>query len=528
MSTDSADSFVGVVSVDSGNWKKLISDHVEKPRGVAVYPEKGLLFYTEWGAMEPGIVKANMDGSNPTRIIKQDITWVNGVAVDKVLDRIYWTDAKHDRIESARLDGTDRRLIVEGVSHPFFISVFGDNLYWSDWWSQKIFSCNKFTGRQLKTLYKEPGQTAPTGVTVFNPSMFPRHGNPCLSALCTDLCLPTPTGHTCACKAGHELDLDGSSCIEEEFPHARSFGGKVHTNEVEPEAPTTTVEQTTTLSTTTTSTTTTTTTTATTTISTTSAVKQPPQQDPCSTSPCFGGQCQTEIGGGFVCICGENFKLEDDKVTCVKMPSQDTTTEPSEIPTTTEKSSPPEEITDPCLTAPCKELCTPTNNGYVCFCKKGRALDADGITCSNLNSVPEHEQAKSVSESSAESGFHWLWSVVIFIFIVAILIMCALLFTCIKRQVRRRTTRNNNISFTALQAAHAAAKAAPENRKSVGDDYLDNGADGEAVLTSTSLSTPAKNLAQAVGETSADDSEELVGVMVGDYVNFSDKAHLLE
>ena len=51
-----------------------------------------------------------MDGSARSVIIGDDVMWPNSVAVDYLVDRLYWTDAGLHRIETARLDGTHRKV----------------------------------------------------------------------------------------------------------------------------------------------------------------------------------------------------------------------------------------------------------------------------------------------------------------------------------------------------------------------------------------------------------------------------------
>ncbi len=233
---DPSGSFVGVVNVIFHQWTKLIEDGVEKPRGIAVYPERGLLFYADWGS-KPGLFRANMDGTSVSAIASQRVKWINGVAVDRTLDRVFWTDANHDRIESARLDGSDRRLILEGVSHPVFISVFEDTLYWSDWGNREVLACDKFTGRNVTRLYRAPFEY-PTGLTVYHPLLYPMpegFNNPCFSARCSHLCFLRPGGdHSCGCGQGMVLDNDRATCLSEavaaaaaaadDLPDARMLG----------------------------------------------------------------------------------------------------------------------------------------------------------------------------------------------------------------------------------------------------------------------------------------------------------------
>ncbi len=64
----------------------------------------------------PKIVRVAMDGSNGTTVVGSNLGQPRAVAVDHPVGqeggRIYWTDMLRVRIESAALDGSDRRVVV--------------------------------------------------------------------------------------------------------------------------------------------------------------------------------------------------------------------------------------------------------------------------------------------------------------------------------------------------------------------------------------------------------------------------------
>jgi len=211
-------SFIGVINVhkEPHEWIELITHDVHQPRGIAVVPEEGLLFYADWGN-SPALVRANMDGSNVKRIVTRDIKWINGVAVDKGSRRLYWTDAQFDIIESVNFEGEDRRMILEGVRHPVFIDVFENTLYWSDWRSRELLACDKFTGGNVTVLYKSVDEL-PTGLTIYHPVRMPMEPNPCHSGpLCSHFCLlrlesDGRVGRACHCPEKWLLSHDGVTC----------------------------------------------------------------------------------------------------------------------------------------------------------------------------------------------------------------------------------------------------------------------------------------------------------------------------
>ena len=44
--------------------KVLIDEQLKHPRGIAVHPSKGQIFWTDWERTYPRIETSNMDGSN--------------------------------------------------------------------------------------------------------------------------------------------------------------------------------------------------------------------------------------------------------------------------------------------------------------------------------------------------------------------------------------------------------------------------------------------------------------------------------
>merc|ERR1712142_1179703 len=213
--TDSVRKHVAVCSLDHSGCTVLISG-IEQPRAIAIHHNSKQVLFTDWGS-NPAIVQLSMDGSIEKNLVDKDVSWPNGLAVDQVLDRIYWSDAKKDTIESIRLDGTDRRIILDMIDkHPFSLAVFEDSLYWSDWALQEIVTCNKFNGKNFRTLVKEAG-IQPMGITIAHP-LLSRVGelSPCLNNLCSHVCLPgvIPNKYQCRCPSHLVLDEAGHSCIE--------------------------------------------------------------------------------------------------------------------------------------------------------------------------------------------------------------------------------------------------------------------------------------------------------------------------
>ncbi len=204
-------SYVGVASLESGNWTKLITNarFLHKPRGVAVHSPSRLLFYTDWGR-SAGVYRANTDGTGVRAIVNSDDGWINDLAVDTVTRRLYWVDAHSDRIESVNFDGGDRRIILDSMAkHPFYLETFEGYLYWTDWRTSEIHFCDKVDGSNMGSLYEDP-DSVPMGISVHH-SLLERTDdefNACSQSDCSFLCVLAPEGYACVCPEPSE-----GSCV---------------------------------------------------------------------------------------------------------------------------------------------------------------------------------------------------------------------------------------------------------------------------------------------------------------------------
>ncbi|XP_065166985.1 vitellogenin receptor Yl-like [Atheta coriaria] len=212
--TDSEMQHLGVCTNDGSVCTVLVNKDIDKPRAIALHPSDGKMFWSDWGK-KPEIAKSNMDGTEDYSFVSNDIHWPNGLAIDYPNERLYWTDGKLMTLESIRLDGTDRRMILEGiVKHPYAISVFENRLYWSDWATYSIQSCDKFTGKNHTTLVKEKREYI-YGLHVFHSALKPQMVNPCKNSMCSDICMISGANrYSCACPLHKTLSPDQHTCKE--------------------------------------------------------------------------------------------------------------------------------------------------------------------------------------------------------------------------------------------------------------------------------------------------------------------------
>ena len=69
------------------------------------------MFWSDWG-VSPMIMACVMDGTNCNPLVTTQIVWPNGLVIDFATDRLFWVDAKLDRVESVKLDGSNRKVLM--------------------------------------------------------------------------------------------------------------------------------------------------------------------------------------------------------------------------------------------------------------------------------------------------------------------------------------------------------------------------------------------------------------------------------
>ena len=129
-----------------GRWHAIvISNNMSEPTDLALDSTQGLLFVSE----NSRIFRANMDGSKMKDLVTDAIYKASGLAVDLPTKRIFWCDSLLDYIESVDYDGRNRFLVVRGAANvpaASRLTVFENNVYWTDGTKQGVLSVNKFKG----------------------------------------------------------------------------------------------------------------------------------------------------------------------------------------------------------------------------------------------------------------------------------------------------------------------------------------------------------------------------------------------
>ncbi|XP_046384462.1 sortilin-related receptor-like isoform X2 [Ischnura elegans] len=205
---DGMRSTIEVIRIDTNRlgWMRrtiLNSTVLRKPRGIAVHPMQGYIFWTDWSPGEASVSRANMDGSDVRKLFTVPLVeWPNGITIDHIAERIYWVDARKDYISSSDFDGKKFRKVISNdgrVSHPFAVAVFKDNMYWDDWRQNAIYMADKDLGIGITAIAEKlPGLM---DLKIFAESVQEGE-NPCSRkpSPCPYICVGMPRGgHRCLC-----------------------------------------------------------------------------------------------------------------------------------------------------------------------------------------------------------------------------------------------------------------------------------------------------------------------------------------
>ncbi|XP_044254445.1 sortilin-related receptor-like isoform X1 [Tribolium madens] len=200
----------------SGRMRRTVlkGDVLKKPRGIALHPKAGYMFWTDWSVERPSVNRADLDGSNVVKLFgKPRVEWPNGITIDYIAERIYWVDARQDYIASSDLHGDFLKIIIsrnDVVSHPFAVAVFKNTMYWDDWKRNAIFSADKDTYHGVEVLQKQlPGlmdlKVYAHGVQVGT--------NACTVSKCSYICVGKPKKNfSCLCPDGMEYNNGRCLC----------------------------------------------------------------------------------------------------------------------------------------------------------------------------------------------------------------------------------------------------------------------------------------------------------------------------
>uniref|UniRef100_A0A8C4QIE6 Low-density lipoprotein receptor-related protein 2 n=1 Tax=Eptatretus burgeri TaxID=7764 RepID=A0A8C4QIE6_EPTBU len=168
---ESAVNRIDLCDLDGKNRLTLIAQYLGNPRGIALDPTIGFMFFTDWSDKwgNPQLERAFMDGSNRVLLVRSKLGWPAAISLDLVLRRLYWVDNRYDYIETVTYDGLDRKTILSGgvnIPHPFGVTLFENHVFFTDWTLLALTRVNRFNGSDPNVLHRS--SLLPYGVAAYH------------------------------------------------------------------------------------------------------------------------------------------------------------------------------------------------------------------------------------------------------------------------------------------------------------------------------------------------------------------------
>ena len=110
----------------------------DKPRGIDLDVCEGMVYWTNSNRRNPAIQRAYYSGYNKQDLITENVHMPNGLALDLPARKLYWADARLDKIEVrvfaavcaafaqvCMLDGSNCRVLAKSLAvHPFDLAIY--------------------------------------------------------------------------------------------------------------------------------------------------------------------------------------------------------------------------------------------------------------------------------------------------------------------------------------------------------------------------------------------------------------------
>ncbi|KAK3087802.1 hypothetical protein FSP39_010804 [Pinctada imbricata] len=212
--TDELYNWIAVQPVDTDDrtmFKVILHENMNNPYAIAVDPLKGLLFWSEHSAGAV-IERSTLTGEN-RRVILTGVSWVPDIVTDTASERLYWIDIGRNSLESAKYDGTDRRLVRRSTNVNLYmngVTLYQDVVCISQYQLSIVECLDKNSGAVVWS--QTFGDQQPWAVEVYDKDLQKQVPHACETSGCSHFCVNTPTGSQCLCKEGYELSTDNKTC----------------------------------------------------------------------------------------------------------------------------------------------------------------------------------------------------------------------------------------------------------------------------------------------------------------------------
>ncbi|KAL4234290.1 hypothetical protein ACF0H5_005941 [Mactra antiquata] len=214
------DQYVGLITPNGENVVLIKDFFFEDLTAIEVHPGTGYVYYAVIDYGEAYIARAHMDGTNVTKLIEgAHVKEPEGLAIDYINSKLYYSDMSEDTIIQCNLDGKECLTIVNTTETQITeIVTDGTHIYYAAYRRDYIVRVDLTPPYNAKILGQNSGFGKVNSIAYYSTENRNKQpvNNKCQPngglADCSTICIPTPKGRTCACEQGVNLHSDGRTC----------------------------------------------------------------------------------------------------------------------------------------------------------------------------------------------------------------------------------------------------------------------------------------------------------------------------
>ncbi|XP_033728453.1 low-density lipoprotein receptor-related protein 4-like isoform X2 [Pecten maximus] len=225
--------WIAVLPVDSDStdgMKLLLTDDVDYVAAMALDTNSKQLFWVSSAYEDGKMERSNLYGEERQVIISSSIGFVDDMTLDMTDELLYWVDSHRMTVESAKYDGTERRVIRRLVGTEFTsIAVIGSSICLVNFDNYEMQCMFKASGDRY--VYHSFYPSNPYAVGFFNPGVqITTLEDKCVNTACDHICINTKTQPKCLCKDGYTLEPNGKTCtlVNKLFESAVTLTNSTH------------------------------------------------------------------------------------------------------------------------------------------------------------------------------------------------------------------------------------------------------------------------------------------------------------
>lgn len=208
----------------AGDTKKLVLKRYLQIDGLALNPEKGMMYWCE-NALNPMIYQAHLDGSNIKSFVKDRLEYPVSLVFDVPSQGLFWVDYKKHTVESINVDGESRIVLLDrtklpSLLFPSSIDVFEGYVYGIMKLTGTLFKVDMY-GKQDAVIIKEDLPKT-TKIKMYyenrHANTVKGFNNPCKIAYCPQMCVVVPNIVTgviqskCICDETNRISCEKVAC----------------------------------------------------------------------------------------------------------------------------------------------------------------------------------------------------------------------------------------------------------------------------------------------------------------------------